>query len=52
MVTINKINRSKLRYSVSEEDAKNEDEIDEDALRLEVLKELLDEQKANNNRKQ
>lgn len=44
MITINKINRSKAKYAAMAEDDSDEDyDIDEDALRLQVMQEMLEE---------
>ena len=49
MITLNKINRSKAKYAaMAEADADGDYDIDEDALRLKVMQEMLEEAKRNN----
>lgn len=43
MITLNKINRSKAKYAAMAAEAENDYGIDEDALRLQVMQEMLEE---------
>ena len=48
MITIHKISRSKAKYAAAAA-AEKDEPIDEEALRLEVMQELLDETKKKKN---
>jgi hypothetical protein len=51
MVTVNKLKKSKAKYTVPDVEEDEEEPLDEDAIRLQVMQELLEETQRKNGKK-